>query len=479
MRACITVRSVLCGIVIFWGCSEDASVPGSLDAAVPDAAAPDAAVPDAAPDAGVGSVIDLTCAAARDDAGNAMPIRVEIPGRWQMEACDVDVVFEFDLAFGQSATVALSPGTGFTSARGISAAGDDLGQFAGGDGEYALSPTAAETRRVQLQVHRSDDVGFELEVRPVECAGQAGCDAGDYCAPGAWICVDCEDGDDLFDGGGDRGDGAPTPIDVNAAVDGFLCADDEDWYVMALAAGEAVELVGAGQATAFEADDAAQSLGDLVWAPERPLGPLEDRQAWQDVRDEIREFIRGQDLNDLSGRWISARSRARTIWVRVDPTLRAQPYRFEPVGGPGACDDDVHCVPGTYCGAEQTCLPCAFGPDQDDDLHLSADAVPTPLTAGESVAGAVCGADIDWYALTIDQPAGSPTFTTVQVESEGPVGLHLIDPGVTPVESRAIGEGDQRLPLRGIEGSGVFLLAVVGAPGSGTAYTVSAIREAY
>lgn len=321
------------------------------------------------------------------DADDRVVVTLDGPGRWRLEGCEGDQV---ELLF------TVPPDTAFTL---DATSGPDADPSA-----YAHPPSGLNDTDMPVEQHGvvlfNDESTPVVTLRWVECLAVDSCGADRYCAPRTYACVDCADGDEVFDVGAmdaPRTDAAARAVD-GTTIEGVACEGFDDWYVLNQAAGQAlsVESLQSGpmgppanhrMLHAYLADPAAERLADLVPLPFEDgavRAPEADRTVWLRASTSWRPLEPGEDGGG-------------------PPPEAQQPYIFE-LGG---CRGSGDCLPWSYCSAPEAegpagCMPCAG--EQDATGDHGTEAEPVRLEPGAPVEGNVCGADMDGYALTVEAP---------------------------------------------------------------------------
>ena len=376
-------------------------------------------------------MVSVTC--PPPDADDQVAVTLDGPGRWRLEGCAADFV---QLRF------TVPPRTAF---RLEATSGPDARQPAFAYPPGAVNDTDAPDERGG-EVYLHDEPTPVVTLRWVDCWGVDNCGAGRYCAPSTNTCLDCADGDEVFDAramGAPRTDAVPRAID-GTAIEGAVCAGFDDWYVLNQAAGQAVSLQtrssgppeGAANPRmlhAYLADPAAARLSDLVSVPFDDgislAAPAADRTVWLRASTDWRpppppppqEGEEGEDVEEPA-------------------PPETQAYSFE-IGG---CATSYACLPWSYCEAPApeepgACMQCAG--EQDATGDDGTEAAPVRLEVGVLVEGSICSVDRDWYTLTVTEPA-------VQITVTGTPGLYAWDNTQSPWLGPRTGSG-QRVYRRG------------------------------
>lgn len=359
----MTTHLRLCCLLLglIWGCDD-----------APTSAARDAAPIDMQPDAEVFEVQPFACPPTERDA----PTRLELqaPGSWSLEGCShwIEVHFTVPPRTAWHVETIVDPSL---PVRAHSAAGENL-----------LDTPAEITQQLSID----PDHPATVTIRWVECATFESCAADRYCARETYTCTDCLDGDELFD---TRQPSAPRTAATPRTPDaertwGVACAGADDWYEVHQPAGQPLILF--EDAQVYVADPAAATLADL-----EPI-PL------------VAERTFGLDAEPTE-RVVAAPEVDRTVWIRLTTEASHWPYSFT-VGG---CTTSLICPSWWYCDDSEVCQACDGVRDAhgDDDVQFSPQASPIPLESGQLLDGALCGADEDWYAVTLGDPASRISIT--------------------------------------------------------------------
>lgn len=356
-----------------------------------DAAPGDAAPGDVGPDAEVFEVVPVAC--PRPDDDGLTRVELQPPGSWRLEDCSGRV----DLRF------MVPPDTAWRIEATSSAVQAPIVTIPAGE-----SPVDAPEEVASLLYFDRDHPPV-VTIRWVECVRSERCGADRYCVRAAFTCTDCADGDELFD---TRQSPAPrTDARPRALVDGWasgeVCRGFDDWYAVQQPAGQPLHLV--DRALAYVADPAAGTLADLepipLIAPPRLPG-------------------HGPDV-EPTRRMVPPAEAARTVWVRLSTDEARWRYTF----AAPRCGSSAVCLPWWWCDRDDEgglCRACAGMHDAhgDDDVRRSPGGAPIPLAPGQPLDGAICGADEDWYAVTLGDPAS-------RIEITGAVGFAYVPDAVS------------------------------------------------